>query len=264
MTENEKESAKSPNRIPRGALAVVAVGLIATLGVLGLDIIGGGTSAELDWTTTEKVETPPEAKVGPGSISMDRTSISAIGQNGGGESIYRIAGALTVDSGGKQIPVRVRCDIKSLDPESTIARTPKRRASWPRPSDELQAQEVPESAVVKFNAVGNDILGLPMRDVVSRYTNGVTSSLVDWDGFEERTQNWVWDMKDGTGQSPAVLGYVVIFKTPSKPDATLKCETSMAGDTVIQRARATQKEWPLPDPELDSTEAEAETSTNVE
>lgn len=262
MTEHSAD--KDQNRIPRGALVVVAVGLIATLGVLALDVVGGGTSAELEWTTMEKVETPPKAKVGPGSVSMDRTTISAIGQNGGGSSLYRIAGAITVDSGGEKTPVRIRCDIESLDPESTIARTPKRRAAWPRPSEELQAQAVPDSAVVKFNAVGNDVLGLPMRDVVRRYTNTLESSLVDWDGFEERTQNWVWDMKDGTGPSPAVLGYVVIFKTETKPDASLQCVTEIDGDRVTQRARATQQEWPLPEPELESTEAQAENTEDVE
>ena len=262
MTDPEPD--KNQNRIPRGALAVVAVGLVCTLCVLALDFLGGGTSAELEWQTMEEIDTPPKAKVGPGSVSMDRTTISAIGQNGGGESIYRIAGAITVDSGGKPIPVQVGCYITTLDPDSSIARTPKRRAAWPRPSDELQAQAVPESAVVKFNAVGNDILGLPMRDVVNKYTNSGTSSLVDWPPFEERTQGWVWDMKDGTGPSPAVLGYVVIFKTSERPDATMRCETTIADDKVIQRARATQKEWPLPDPELDSAEAEAETSTDVE
>ncbi|HTU14151.1 MAG TPA: hypothetical protein VMF31_03045 [Solirubrobacterales bacterium] len=261
---NEQKPTKNPDRIPRGALVVVAIGLIATLGVLGLDRLGGGTSAELEWTTVEEVKTPPKAAVGPGGVSMDRTTISAIGQNGGGEAIYRIAGAITVDSGGKQTPVQVRCDIESLDPDSEIARTPKRRAAWPRPSDELQAQEVPESAVVKFNAVGNDVLGLPMRDVVRRYTNTLSSSLVDWDGYDPRIQNWVWDMRDGTGPSPAVLGYVVIFKSAEKPDASLKCVTKMDGEEVTQKARATQTEWPLPDPEIDSTEVEAETSTNVE
>lgn len=261
---NQNEPTKNSDRIPRGALVVVAIGLIATLGVLGLDRLGGGTSAELEWTTVEEVKTPPKAKVGPGGVSMDRTTLSAIGQNGGGEAIYRVAGAITVDSGSQKIPVQVRCDIESLDPESQIAKTQKRRAAWPRPSDELKAQEVPELAVVKFNAVGNDVLGLPMRDVVRRYTNTLSSTLVDWDGYNPTIQNWVWDMKDGTGPSPAVLGYVVIFKSSEKPDASLTCVTKMAGDEVTQKARATQSEWPLPDPEIDSTEAEAETSTDVE
>lgn len=260
MTDPKPE--KNPDRIPRGAIVVVIVGLIGTLGVLALDWAGGGSSAELEWTTIEEVQTPDEAKVGPGTFSMDRTTLSAIGQNGGGEAVYRVAGVVRVDSGGTN-PTSVRCDIKSLDPASTIARTPKRRASWPRPSEELQAQEVPESSVVKFNAVGNDILGLPIRDVVRRYTNSAASTLVDWDGFEERTQNWVWDMKDGTGPSAASMGYVVIFKSTLKPDASIKCVADIDGRTVTQNARATQKEWPLPEPSVESTEAEAE-ATNVE
>jgi len=251
------------DRIPRGAIVVVIVGLIGTFGVLALDWAGGGTSAELTWTTIEEVKTPDEVKVGPGTFSMDRTTLSAIGQNGGGEAVYRVAGSVRVDSGGNN-PTSVRCDIRSLDPDSTIARTPKRRASWPRPSDELQAQEVPESSVVKFNAVGNDILGLPIRDVVRRYTNTASSTLVDWDGFEDRTQNWVWDMKDGTGPSPATMGYVVIFKSSVKPDATLKCVADVDGNTVTKKARATQTEWPLPEPEVDSTDVGADSTSNVE
>lgn len=265
MTDTEPD--KQANKIPRGALVVIAIGLIATLGVLALDWRGGGSSAELEWTTIEPIKTPAAAKVGRnGEFSMARTQLSAIGQNGGGESVFRVSGIVRFDTNGEKKPARIHCFVRATDPDSSISRTPGARGAWPRPTNDLdlKKQDVPESAVVKFNAVGNNILGLPMRDVINRYSDSAELVTADWDGFEPRTQNWLWKMPDGTGSSPASLGYVVIFKTPVKPEADLRCEATFEGKTVTQRAKAIQQEWPLPEPSLQSTEAEAEDATNVE
>ncbi|MGB0121060.1 MAG: hypothetical protein WBP55_08930 [Solirubrobacterales bacterium] len=264
MTDSTAD--KKSDRIPRGAIAVVIVGLIGTLGVLALDWRGGGTSAELPWTTITPVKTPPKAKVGPdGTFEMARTAISAIGQNGGDSSVFRVSGVLRVDTNGKSIPAEATCRIEVVDDDSSIARTNKKRASWPRPSNDLdlQKQAVPELSVVKFNAVGNDILGLEIRDVVNRYTNSAVRTTVEWVPFKEREQGWIWKMPNGTGPSPASLGYVVIFKTDVRPEATLKCGATIDGNTVKQTALARQEEWPLPEPDLNAA-TEAENAPDVE
>ncbi len=259
------EEPRKDDRVPRGAIAVVLVGLVATLGVLAIDFVGGGTSAELDWTTTEQIDTLPGARVGPGEMSMDRTTLSAIGQNGAGEALFRVSGLLRVDSKGERVPTQARCEIVVLDPESQIARTPNGKAAWPRPSNDLdlQKQDVPESSIVGFNAVGNDILGLPIRDAINRYTNSAVRTTADWKAYQERVQSWVWDMPKGTGPSAALLGYVVIFKTSERPEARLECEATIDGTTVTQIAMARQSEWPLPEPTL-NPETEASSTGNVE
>lgn len=262
-----KDPSQTSDRIPRGALIVVAVGLIATLGVLALDWRGGGSSAELEWTTNEPVKVPAAAEVGPnGEFEMTRTQLSAIGQNGGGESVFRISGVLKVSTNGQKLPAEARCDIRVLDPDSSIARTPGRRAAWPRPTNDfdLKKQSVPEASVVKFNAVGNDVLGLPIRDTINRYSN--TDSLVtaDWAPYEEHEQTWIWKMPHGTGSGAVNLGYVVIFKTPVKPAAVLKCGATIDGKSVVQRVKAVQKEWPLPEPSVSSSTEDQADASNVE
>lgn len=258
---------KPNDRIPRGAKAVVVVGLLLTLIVIGLDIRGGGSSAELDWATTEEVKTPPKADLGKkGSFGLNRTLLTAISPNGGGELIFRISGLAVVDSGGKK-PTRVKCNFRSPhSPDTTVARTPNLRSAWPRPSDDLKAQDVPESLVLKFNAVGNNILGVPIRDSISRYTNSASPTTVEWAGYEEDdlgSQAFIWDMAEGTGPGPASLGYAVVFKTIFKPEVDITCEAGAGSEKVTQKVKAIQKEWPIEDQDTDAT-VESDPELDVE
>lgn len=259
--EPAESNSSSDGRIPRGAIAVVIVGLVASLGVFGLSKKSGGSSAELEWDVKEPIRTPVQKQLGEnGSLRLARTSVSAIAPNANDELIYRVSGVVTVDSGGR-IPTRVRCDIETLNGgESMIARTPNLRAAWPRPSDNLQRQDVPETAVVKFHAAGAAVLGLPIRDVFRRYTDSAAPTLAAWDGYDEKVQNWVWTMEKGTGPGPATLGYAVVFKTAEQPSGLIECRAdavTAAGDqeTAVIRVPVKLETWPVPDAD-DSIDAE--------
>ncbi len=262
MSQEPAEStSRSDGRIPRGAIAVVIVGLVASLGIFGLSKKSGGSSAELDWDVKEPIKTPVEKQLGKrGSLRLARTSISAIAPNANGELIYRVSGVVTVDSGGR-IPTMVRCDITTTNGgESMIARTPNLRAAWPRPSDNLQKQEVPETAVVKFHAVGAAVLGLPIRDVFRRYTDSGAPTQAAWDGFHEKVQNWVWTMEEGTAPGAATLGYAVVFKTAEQPTGLIECKADVvprSGSPSSASIRVPVKlnEWPVPDQD-DAIDAE--------
>lgn len=252
------ESDKDPNRIPRGAIAVVVVGVLLSLAIYGIGIRGGGSSAEVKWQVVEKIVTPEQAsKAGKnGELNMRRTTISALPPNGGGQSIFRIGGVAVVDSG--KLPTTVVCAVDSIADDTTIARTPNLRAAWPRPSDELQAQEVPESMVLKFNQVGNSILGVPIRDVINRYTNSASPTMAGWDTDVIGTQKWTWTMDKGSGPGPATLGYVVVFRTLTRPKADIDCSAKIGGETVSQRAEARLQDWPLVAEDTDAVETDPE------
>lgn len=248
-------SEKSPqsDRFPRGAIATVLVGLLATLIVIAVDLTkGGGTAVEVEWDTVEAVKTPKAEKLGDrGSFGVARTSIAAITPIASGQLLFRVAGVVNIDSGRRQVPTAARCDVTSPAESSRIALTPGLRAAWPRPSVELQAQEVPEASVAMFKARGADALFLPIRDVFARFTDSAAPTDVDWDGFEERTQNWVWTMPEGTGPGAATLGWSVIFRTEERPRTEIVCRGSVDGDETVVEVGAVQQEWPLepPDPE---------------
>jgi hypothetical protein len=96
-----------------------------------------------------------------------------------------------------------------------------------------------------FKARGADALFLPIRDVFARFTDSAAPTDVDWDGFEEQTQNWVWTMPEGTGPGAATLGWSVIFKTEERPRAEIRCSGSVGEDEAVVQVEAVQQEWPL-------------------
>jgi hypothetical protein len=244
---SETEDKRSADRMPRGAIITVIVGLVVTLGVIAVDLRGGqGSSDSITWSTVESVRVPAEKSLGPdGSFGLTRTTLSAIPPTESGDLLFRVASSLTVDPGSPTRPVTVRCDVKTTAPDSVIARTQKRRAAWPRPSIELQAQPVPEELVVKFQRQGADVLGLPVRDSFRAFTDSAAPTDVDWDGFVPQTQNWVWSMPEGTGEGGATLAWTVVFRTTERPDADIRCSAaSGAADQTIE-TRARQTAWPL-------------------
>jgi hypothetical protein len=246
---SEQEEKTDSVGMPRFAVATVVVGLIASLMVIAVDFVsedGGGSSASTEWVTIEPVRTPAPRKLGDeGSFALARTTLSAIEPSESGQLLFRVAGLVEVESGGNNDPVTVRCDVSSPADGSFIARTPQRRASWPRSSDDLGAQPVPDELVVRFRQSGDSILGLPVRDSFRTFTDSASPTGVIWDGFIERTQNWVWTMPQGTGDGGATLGYAVVFKTTSRPRAEISCTGSSGNSKRRVQLDATQQEWPL-------------------
>lgn len=226
--------------MPRGAVAVVVAGLVLTLLVGAVNLIQWESSADLEWSTVEAIPDPPPAELeAGGSFALTRMSLSAIPQTERGDLLFRVSGVVTIDSGKR--PANLRCDVSAPVP-ATIARTPRKRAAWPRPSEDLRLQEVPELLVIDFSAEGAEILGLPVRDSFRRYSDSRSLVTVEWDGFADRVQKWVWDIPKGTGEGPATLGFVVVFKGPRRPETRIVCESGRA--RVVTSAK--QAAWPIP------------------
>ena len=226
--------------MPRGAVVTVAAGLVLTLLVGAVNLIQWESSADLEWSTVEAIPDPPPAELpGGGSFELTRMSLSAIPQTDRGDLLFRVSGVATIDSGKR--PATLRCAVSAPVP-AKIARTPKKRAAWPRPSDDLRLQDVPELLVIDFSAEGAEILGMPVRDSFRRYSDSRSLITVEWDGFADRSQNWVWDIPKGTGEGPATLGFAVVFKSARRPETRIVCESG--GAKVV--TRATQGVWPIP------------------
>ncbi len=259
----QPEKKPKSDRMPTGAIVTVIVGLIATLGVIAVDLRGGSGANSIGWSSVETVPAPSQREFGPdGTFGLTRTTLSTLAPIESGDLLFRIAGAVNIDTGTSPGLVRVRCDITTTAPGSVIARTPKRRAAWPRPSIELQAQPVPEELVVQFKRRGAEVLGLPIRDSFRAFTDSPAPTDVDWDGFEEQTQNWVWTMSEGPGVGGATLYYAVVFRTTEKPVADIKCRATSDQDELTIAVEAVQEEWPLEDALTDPGATEESATTD--
>lgn len=229
--------------MPRAVPVVLVSGLLLSLVAFAANRSDWEAAADLEWITIEEIPAPPPGRIdGGGRIELARTTLSAIPASERGDLLFRVSGVLLLSQRGG--PLTARCDV-SAPPPAGIARTPKKRGAWPRPSEDLRLQDVPELIVIDFSDDGAELLGLPIRDSFRRYSDSSAPVTVGWDGFAERRQNWVWTFPQGTGAGPATLGFTVVFKTSRRPKANIVCSS----DGTSIETRAEQDTWPVPDPE---------------
>jgi len=249
MTNRNKT--KPSDRMPRGAIVTVIVGLIATLGVVGIDLMGGGEfESTTEWVTTEEVDTPGTQELPDGaSVGLSRVTLSALPPNVIGKMLFRVTGFVEIDSGQTDGATEARCDVTSPAEDSFIARSPNKRAAWPRPSLDLRNQPVPLALTVDLMRGGAEVQStLPIRDVLRTLTDSAEPTDLDWDGFEAQTQNWVWTMPEGAGEGGATLGFTVVFESTERPRIEGVCAGSAGGEEVTLEFNAEQQEWPLVEP----------------
>ncbi len=257
---NKPEEKLPSDRMPRGAVATVIVGLIVTLMVIALDL-RSGNAEKPGWPTTTSVESQDAVDLGSGgSFGLAETTISAIPPTESGELLFRVAGEAKIESGYSAGAATVDCSVTSLAEGSIIARTPVREAAWPRPNIELQSQFVPAEPRISLKQKGSEDLSVPVRDTLKGFTESDEPIEVDWDGSTDQTQKWKWTMPEGTGAFAASLYYLVIFRTSERPRARIACSGSSGGEKKEVTLNAELQEWPLSGPSLDGNGAELETS----
>lgn len=231
------------SRMPKGAKWAVGIGLILSVAVAAVEIPNWADVTEAEWVLVEDVPTPAQRNLeGGGSFQPSRMTISALSPNQSGEALFRVAGVLAVEKIGE--PVVARCDVTGTAPGTEIARTPRRRAAWPRPSDDLAVQEVPDLLVVEFPLDEADLAQLPIRDSFRRYSDTSKKVLVDWDGFDAETQNWVWELPEGTGAGQVALGWSVVFRSSKRPEARIVCGAGMSEAANRVTIEARMESWP--------------------
>jgi hypothetical protein len=227
-------------RPPRGALVVIAVGLIATVAaaLLSTSDTSAGAAA-LEWEVKQPLpdSKPTQVPGGGGKVQLVEAGIRATGTNVSGYQLYRVAAVLSIE---KDAPVgsgRVTCTIR-VPRRTIVAHTPNNRGSYPRPSEEedLIKQEVPERVVVEFNAHGTDAAIVELGDAFDEFVGerGVT---VSWTPFRIGQQGWQWGLPPGRPHESLDLGFASIWRTTAKPAAQISCTlTTSAGSASVATA----------------------------
>jgi hypothetical protein len=236
-------------RMPRGALAVVAVGLLACIvaALLANSNASAGAVA-LEWEGGQPLPDSPTAQIpGGGAMRILDAGLKATGTSVSGYQLYRVAGVLAIDKGSAVGNGRVICTIR-VPTRTIVAHTPSNRGSYPRPSEEedLAKQEVTERVVVEFNSHGTDLAIVELGDAFKEFANerGLT---VSWTPFRVGRQGWQWGFPPGQPAKQLELGFASIWRTTSKPAAKLSCTvyTSAGVATVKTAGTLTQNLGPL-------------------
>jgi hypothetical protein len=255
------EEAPKNDKLPRGIIAIIAVGLLACVAaaVLSTDK-GSGEAADLEWV---KQATAPDSKAVPvpgGKQSMRLTDneIRATGRNVSGYTLFRVSSTLRIGKGAPIGSGRIVCSVKTARGTEIAQTSGGLRATYPRSSDGLFTQEVPDVILVDFSSHGLELAVLEVEDLPNLFTTERGVKL-EWPTYEVGTEHLQYFLPDGKPKQEFELPFDTVWKTTGVPAAKTSCElTTSAGKATVRSAAALQHVPPPIDEEAEEEKAEAE------
>ncbi|HWB70414.1 MAG TPA: hypothetical protein VG518_10605 [Solirubrobacterales bacterium] len=247
--------ANQDNRPPRGALIIVAVGLLACLAAALLSTDkGSGASASLEWVQRAPVpDSKPVAVPGGGSMQLIRGSIVASGTNVSGYSLFRVASTLRIDAGSPVGKAHIICATKAGG-QSEIARSGEGlRALYPRSSESgIYSQNVPERLVIDFSARGGENVIVEAEDLRIHGFTTERGLKLEWPKYTPGTERLEYFVAGSTPTRDLDLPFFTIWRTTAVPSATISCTVkSSAGESTATTKAALKKISPPIDEEAE-------------
>ncbi len=223
---------------PRGAIAVVIVGLVATLAAAALATDkSGGAWVEVEWAARGALPDSSPARIpGGGSMKVEDAGLRATETNINGERIFRLAAVLRIDADSAVGQARVDCTMRGGGGE--LARTGDNRGAFPRSTSEesLTKQNVPDRVGLKFHISGGEYASLELGDAFDVYTplRGVVGT---WEKHRTSSMGWQWGLPEGRPEEPLTLGFASFWKTTRAPSGSIVCTLENAlGSAMVRTA----------------------------
>jgi hypothetical protein len=244
------ESGSTPpdNRIPRGAIVVVVIGVLATIAAALLTTgKGGGEAANLEWVQQAKIaDSKPVAVPGGKGSQMQLVDgkIQATGTNASSYMLFRILTTLKIDADAPISEGKVLCSVHATRSGTEIAQSGGGlRATYPRSSEKtstgelkgIYTQEVPEKVTMqRFSSHGTEQATLEVGDLVQPGFSTVKGVKLEWPEYEVGTEHLRYLLPKGKDKPTVELPFYTIWKTTRAPAAQIACtlETSAGKATA--------------------------------
>lgn len=229
--------------MPRGVLVVVAIGLVACLAaaLLATDK-ASGEAADLEWVQAKPIadSKPVEVPGGGGRMQLVDGGIRSTGTNASGYSLYRSLSVLEISAGSPVGSGKIVCSMRA--PSGTeVAQTHNHRASYPRSSEELYEQEVPEVALVEFSSHGDELAVVDVSDLPERFATEPGINLL-WPEYTLRHEGWEWFLPPGKPTENLVLPFLSVWKSTAVPSVKVDCTLkTSAGEATVHARGALPK-----------------------
>ncbi len=255
------KAASAAERIPRGAIVVVIVGLIATIAAALLTSgKGGGEAAHLEFVQQRPIANSKAVAV-PGSkqakMQLVGGTIKATGLNIANYSLFRVLSIAKIDAGAR-IGGKMLCSVHALQNDTLIAQSSNGlRMLYPRSSEEgVLGQEVPETILARFASHGYELAVLEeiSEDMPEKFTT-IEGVKVGWPEYEEGTEHILYYLPHEKAPKTVELPFYTVWKSTKPPAARIACtlETKLGKATV-----KTEGSLPLSPPIDEEAEEEAQ------
>jgi hypothetical protein len=246
------------NRPPRGALIVVAIGLIACVAAALLSTDeASGEAAQLEWVRkVTMADSKPVALPGGGTMQLTEGAIRTTGTNVSGYSLFRVSSQVRIDAGAPVGGGRILCDV-SGNGRAEIAQTRGGlRATYPRSSTGLYTQEVPEVILLLFSSHGTELAVVEL-DGLPEHWSSEKGVKLEWPKFEEGIEHLEFFLPAGKPKQDLVLPFETIWRTTSPPGAKVTCTlTTSAGKKAVRTSEALKSIPPPIDEEAEELKQE--------
>jgi hypothetical protein len=244
----EGSPASNDSRPPRGALIVVAVGLLACLvAALAATGKGEGEAAQLEWVKVRKMADSKPAPVpgGRGTMRLSEVGIASTGTNVSGYSLYRVAATLEVSAGSPVGGGQILCAVAAPHGTEIAQSAGGLRATYPRSSEGgIFSQEFPETVLMQFSSHSSELAVLETTDLrKNRFTNerGVK---VEWPEYTVGTERIKYFLA-GKPKSGLELPFFTIWRSTDVPSAKIACTLkTSAGKATVRASAALAKRTP--------------------
>jgi hypothetical protein len=256
----KRSSVPAGERIPRGAIAVVIVGVIATLAAALLSGGGGGgEAAHLEFVLKGKIpDSKPVAVPGSKTAKMQLVggTIKATGTNVAGYELFRALSIVKIDAGGR-IGGELLCSMHAPRKGTLIAQSEGGlRMLYPRSSEAgVIGQEVPNTILAQFASHGHLLAVLEeiTEDMPEKFTT-IEGVKVGWPEYEEGTEHVLYHLPHGKAKKTVELPFYTVWKTQKAPAAQIACtlETKL-GKAMVE----TEGSLPRVSPPIDEEAEEA-------
>jgi hypothetical protein len=255
------------DRPPRGALIVVAIGLLAcVVAALAATGKGEGEAASLEWVQSGTGADSRTASVpgGKGELQLTDARIRATGTNVSGYSLFTVGATLNVSASSPIGGGRILCTVRAAAGTEIAQSSGGLRATYPRSSEAgIYNQEVPETVLIDFSSHSSELAVLEVLDRPARFTTerGVKLEWPEYAVGKERLKYFI----AGKPKQDLQLPFFTVWKTTKVPAAGLSCtlETS-AGQATVQTQAALKKRSPPIDEQAEEEKLEEKEEQEAE
>jgi len=259
VTDAPQGSASPDRRPPRGALIVIAVGLVACLvAALASTGKGEGEAANLEWVkASSSTESQPAAVPGGnGQMQLTDARIRATGTNVSGYALFIASAKLDISPGAPIGGSTALCAVKAPKGTEVAQSSGGLRGLYPRSSEAgIYNQEVPETVLMDFSSKSSELAVLEFPDRPPRFTSekGVK---VEWPAYEVGKERIEYSIA-GKPKQDLELPFFTIWRSTDVPTAKFSCELeTSAGKETVRTAAALSDRTPPIDEEAEELKEE--------
>jgi hypothetical protein len=254
------------NRPPRGALIVVAVGLIACVAAALLSTSeASGEAAQLEWVRKVPIADSKPVSLPSGStMRLTKGAIRTTGTNVSGYSLFRVSSQIRIGSGAPVGGGRILCSV-SGEGRAEIGQTRGGlRATYPRSSTGLFTQEVPEVILLFFSSHGTELATVELDGLPPHWSSEKGVKL-EWPQYQPGVEHLEYFLPAGKPKQDLVLPFDTVWRTTSPAGAKVACTlTTSAGKATVRTAGALRSTPPPIDEEAEEEKQEERAEEEAE